>query len=163
MTGPGFAEAPRMVLGSLVGALVLTLGGCGDESGGTESSAGGGLTLDDVWARPTPPDSDRTAIYAIIDNQGDEADRLTSVSSDRCTVAELHATVVDDTGVARMRPAEDSALTVEPDRRLQLEPGGLHVMCMGVAEPLAEGDTFAATFTFESGSTVEATATTEQR
>lgn len=124
--------------------------GCGATAGGDEP-----LSVTEPWARPTPPDSDRTAIYATVGNSGPEADRLTGVTTDRCSTAELHATVIDDDGVAGMRPADEQALTVAAGAELVLEPGGLHVMCLGVVEPLVEGTTFDAAFTFESGSTVE--------
>lgn len=144
----------RRLLPLLVTAALLLFTGC---------STDGGPVVDGAWARPTPPDADRTAIYAVITNDGSAGDRLVAASSARCTTAELHVTVTDSEGVARMRPAEDAALVIESGDALALEPGGLHVMCMGVTEPLAAGDEFPVTFEFDSGTTVEVDVVAEQR
>lgn len=150
--GPRSVSVP---IGWLV-ACLLVLGvaaGCGSDEASDGSAEA--LSISEPWARPTPPGSDRTAIYATIGNGAPEADRLTGVTTDRCSMTELHTTVIDDDGVAGMQPADDQALAVAAGADLVLEPGGLHVMCLGVTAPLAEDDTFGATFSFESGSTVE--------
>jgi copper(I)-binding protein len=60
--------------------------------------------------------------------------------------AELHAHIMDG-DVARMRPVE--AIEVSPGEPTVLEPGGFHVMLMGLKQPLNEGEVFPLTLTFE--------------
>jgi copper(I)-binding protein len=86
---------------------------------------------------------------------GGEADRLVGVASDAARAVELHATMVDTQGVASMRPVQ--GVDLPPGGAARFAPGGLHVMLIGLAEPLVEGETFPLTLTFaRSGSvTVE--------
>ena len=53
----------------------------------------------------------------------------------------------DAAGVTRMRPVE--ALDIPPGATLVLAPQGLHVMFMGLGEPLVSGTGIPATLVFE--------------
>jgi copper(I)-binding protein len=53
----------------------------------------------------------------------------------------------------KMRPVE--AIDIAPGQRIALKPGGFHLMLMGLAAPLAEGDSFPVTLTFEKAGSVE--------
>ena len=55
----------------------------------------------------------------------------------------------------KMRPA--GPMEIPPGIALELEPGGLHVMLMGLQAPLVEGESFALTLTFERAGAVEVT------
>ena len=59
----------------------------------------------------------------------------------------IHRTETDAAGVARMVPVE--ALEIPPGATVTLEPGGTHVMFMGLTAPFAEGDKIDATLVFE--------------
>ncbi len=63
----------------------------------------------------------------------------------------------------QMRPAEPAELAVPAGGTLVMEPGGLHVMCIGLRSPLVEGEEIPITFEFESAGTVEVTVTVEDR
>ena len=76
-----------------------------------------------------------------------QADRSTGVSSDVAERVELHTTVIED-GVLVMHPLSNGAV-VPADGELRLEPGGRHVMLMGLAEPLRVDDSFLLTLDFE--------------
>ena len=52
-----------------------------------------------------------------------------------------------ENGIARMRPVD--AVAVAPDAPAVFQPGGYHVMIMGLKGPLKEGETFPLTLTFE--------------
>lgn len=84
--------------------------------------------------------------YFSITNHGTTADRLVAIRAD-LPRAEVHATQTNANGVARMAPVE--ALDVPPGGTVALEPGGLHVMFMGLAQPLAAGASLPATLVFE--------------
>jgi copper(I)-binding protein len=71
-------------------------------------------------------------------------------------VAELH-THIKDGEVMRMRQVED--IPVKAGETVVLQPGGLHVMFMGLHEGLKEGQTFPLTLTFEKAGPVETTVT----
>jgi hypothetical protein len=79
-----------------------------------------------------------SAAYFVVENGGAEPDRLLEVRSEVARRVEVHRSVVEE-GMARMRPAD--SVVVEPGGRTALEPGGLHVMLMGVEEAISTGDT----------------------
>jgi copper(I)-binding protein len=56
-------------------------------------------------------------------------------------------------GVAKMREVE-GGIPVPAGESVTLEPGGLHVMLMGLSKPLAEGETAPLTLRFESGAEI---------
>jgi hypothetical protein len=116
----------------------------------------GDLVIDNPWARESVT---RTgAAYLTVRNGGDAADRLVGVASEVADRAELHSSVVQD-GVMRMRPVD--AVEVPAGGEAVLEPGGLHVMLIGLKAPLEEGDSFALRLVFEDAGEVEVVTTIE--
>ncbi|MEM7271178.1 MAG: copper chaperone PCu(A)C [Pseudomonadota bacterium] len=74
-------------------------------------------------------------------------DRLVSAASDAAKRVEIHTHKEVD-GVMKMREVE-GPLTLSPDTPITMEPGGIHVMLMGLNGPLTEGETLDVTLTFE--------------
>ncbi len=113
------------------------------------------LLLTDVWARATPglPD-ENSAVYALVENPQAKADRIISASVP-ATVAkrvELHTTVQEN-GMMQMKPVE--GYEIASKGTLKLQPGGNHIMLLGLAKQLKVGDTFTVTIKLQSGATVE--------
>ncbi len=118
------------------------------------------LSVADAWARSSPEGQMRSAAYMVITG-GDEADRLVgaSVAAEVAARTEIHETVMagegemegmEEGGAAgemTMRPVD--GIDIPAGGSVELEPGGLHVMFMELAEPLVAGDTFELTLTFE--------------
>lgn len=117
---------------------VLFLAGCGDD---------GSMTIEEVWARPTAPTATNAAFYGTITNQTANHDRLVGMSSPVCEEIQLHRSSMTD-GVMSMRPAEAWENEVLGSHPLELEPGGLHLMCLGLREPLVDGETTELELTF---------------
>ena len=65
-------------------------------------------------------------------------------------------------GLMTMRPADTDQLTAA-DGTLTLEPGGLHVMCMQLVEPLVAGDEVDLAVTFEQAGTFDVKVSIEDR
>ncbi|HEX7127312.1 MAG TPA: copper chaperone PCu(A)C [Thermodesulfobacteriota bacterium] len=138
------------------------------------SAAEPSLVVRDAWVRATPGaaavsshaasrgghDAGATAAYLTLENRGDRADRLVSVASPVAGRAELHESRVEN-GIMRMRPVE--GIAVPAGGSVRLEPGGLHVMLMGLHEPIAEGRRVPLTLTFESGATLAVDAEVRSR
>lgn len=95
------------------------------------------LTADRAWSRATPPTATVAAAYLTLDNRGRKPDRLLSVSSPRAARVEVHA-IVHEGNVAKMRRVDP--LHVAAGEKLTLEPGGIHIMLMGLASPLVAGE-----------------------
>ncbi|WP_118135119.1 copper chaperone PCu(A)C [Oceanicella sp. SM1341] len=92
------------------------------------------------------------AAYMVIRNEGSTPDRLTGAESPVAKRTELHGHEMSD-GIARMR-AIDEGLPLPPGGSAVLERGGLHLMFMGLAAPLQDGETIPVTLQFESGARI---------
>lgn len=107
----------------------------------------GELQIVDVRSGATPSTAANGSAYLTILNGTDETVHLVNADTDVADVTELHETINDD-GVMRMIHQPDG-FVIEPGERLLLEPGGKHVMLMGLVEPLAAGDSYELTLLFE--------------
>ena len=90
--------------------------------------------------------SSNGAAYLTIVNRGATADRLTSAESDVAGSVELHQTIVKD-NVMSMSPVE--AIDVPANGRVELKPGGYHIMLVGLKQDLKAGSTIQLTLVFE--------------
>jgi len=95
------------------------------------------VEVSDAWARATPPGAANGAVFFTLHNRGADADRLRKVSSPASKAVELHTHVMDG-GVARMRQVAEIA--VPAGGSAALKPGGLHVMLLGLQQPLRDGE-----------------------
>ncbi len=126
--------------------VVAAAAGCGRRA--TTSQ----IVVRDAWARAVDvPDTAsgtgwNSAVYMHIVNDGRADDRLVRASTEAARKAEIHESRIAG-GVMRMRPVHGVA--VAAGGRVALEPGGLHIMLMGLTKSLAIGDTIDVTLTFE--------------
>lgn len=112
------------------------------------------LSVSDPYALVSSAAAQSGAVFMTIENAGDSADRLVSASSDAADQVQLHTHEAGADGVMKMTEVE-SGFEVSAGGTHKLERGGDHVMLMGLAKPLADGDTVNLTLTFESGQTLE--------
>ena len=125
-----------------------------------EDYSAGDLTIHDPFAYETAPTAMAGGGYLTITNDGPQADRLLEVRAAYPRV-ELHRSV-EEGGVATMRPVE--ALEIPAGETVTLEPGGLHVMFMGLRDaPFSAGDGIPATLVFERAGEVEVVLRVEAR
>lgn len=106
----------------------------------------GELTVTDAWSRTTPPGIPVGVVYLTIRNDSGKSDRLLKLKSAVASSVEVHRTETVE-GVARMRKV--SVLHIAPGETVKAEPGGVHLMLMGLKEPLLEGKTFVLELLFE--------------
>jgi copper(I)-binding protein len=112
----------------------------------TTAAAPPGILIEDAWARPAADPGGTTAAYFRIRNTGDETDRLLGAETSAAQSAELHRTSMEG-DVVHMMPA--SALDLPPGETVVLEPGGLHLMLVGLGSALQPGDHVLITLAFE--------------
>jgi hypothetical protein len=110
----------------------------------------GALKLDHPWARASAGPLGSGAAFLTIENSGD-ADRLVAVASDIAERVELHTHKMAG-DVMQMRPVE--AVEIPAHGTAALQPGGIHIMLIGLKQPLREGERFALTLTFEKAGAV---------
>ena len=96
------------------------------------------IQLGNAWARPTRGDAP-AAIYVAINNKGSADDRLTGAFTDRAAMAMVHQSELVD-GVATMRMAGE--INIPAGSRIEMVPGGTHIMLEGLRAPLKTGDSF---------------------
>ncbi|MEJ5339699.1 MAG: copper chaperone PCu(A)C [Aquificaceae bacterium] len=106
------------------------------------------IELKDAWVREVPPTSKMSAAYMVIENKGKEADRLLDASNNASEITELH-----ETAEGKMRRVR--AIEVPAGGKVELKPGGLHIMLINLKKPLKEGDTVELTLKFEKSGEVK--------
>ncbi|GAB3992494.1 copper chaperone PCu(A)C [Glycomyces albus] len=117
-----------------------------------EATAADSVTVADTWARAT--DEDMSAVFGILENGSDTDAVVVSAESDLATM-ELHE-VVDEDGEMVMQEVP-GGFTVPADGSRELEPGGDHLMLLGLTEPIVAGDEITVALGFEDGSELEFT------
>ncbi len=95
------------------------------------------LRAEEGYVRGLPPGQKVTAAFMTLTNSGTEDLVLTSGSSMVAEKIEFHQHSHVD-GMMRMRQVPE--LVVPAGGELHLEPGGLHLMLIGLQQVLQEGD-----------------------
>ncbi|MER2598794.1 MAG: copper chaperone PCu(A)C [Caldilineales bacterium] len=156
--------------------LVLALASC---SSGSKT----GLSADNVWARPAKmmemtgmdhnaeatPAGDmgggmgdmagmghggaNSAVYMMLKNGTDKADRLVSATADVAMTIEIHETVMQGDVMQMQQVA--GGLEIPAKGQVELKPGGYHVMLIGLTKDLNVGDKFPLTLTFANGESMQ--------
>ncbi len=98
-----------------------------------------------AYARATAPAQPAGGGFLTLHNGG-AADRLVSAQAPVSSTVELH-TMRMDGDVMRMRQVE--AIDLPAGQKVELKPGGLHLMFIGLKAPLKAGDSFPLTLKFE--------------
>ena len=119
----------------------------------TSMAATAEIRVENAWTRATPPGIDRGAGYMTLENTGSEPRTLTGARADGAQRIEIHESR-EVNGQMRMDALPDG-LTLEPGDRVELAPLGIHLMIMGLDEPLVRGETFPLTLAFRNGDTLE--------
>lgn len=135
--------------------LELTAAGGADDMAGMDMGQGvtaGSLTINDAHAiaRPGP----NGAAYFTVENKGAEADRLTGIKGDVAQAVEIHS-MSNENGVMQMRPV--TGVDIAAGATVSFEPGGYHVMLIGLKSPLKAGDSLALTLVFQKAGEVPLT------
>ena len=90
----------------------------------------------EAWIRPAQQ-GENGAVYFVIHNHSSQADELIGVTSDVATAVEMHESQMSG-DVMQMHPIQ--SVRLEPDAEVTFEPGGFHVMLVGMEKELKVGD-----------------------
>ena len=120
----------------------------------------GDISIAHPMSFATPPGAPSGAGYMAITNNGDTDDRLISIGSDFPKTM-IHKTEMDD-GIMKMRH-QMGGVVIPAGETVTFEPGGLHVMFMGLKAPFKVDEKNAATLTFEKAGAVEVMFKVEKR
>jgi copper(I)-binding protein len=105
----------------------------------------GPLRIVDPWTRAAGQGMQGGG-FLTIRNTGAAPDKLVSASSPAAGRMELH-THIRDGDVMRMRPVAD--IPVPANGEVTLQPGGLHLMLIGLTQPMNAGQSIPVTLRFE--------------
>ena len=105
----------------------------------------GAIEIGHPYARATAPGQPSGGGYLSLSNAGAN-DRLLSASAEVSKAVELH-TMTMEGDVMRMRQVE--AIELPAGKKVELKPGGLHIMFIGLKAPLKPGDKFPLKLRFE--------------
>jgi copper(I)-binding protein len=134
----------RSLTKALALGAALTLAAAGTALAGDATA--GNIKITDAWARASAGPAQNGAAFLTVTNGGGEADKLVAAGTDVAATAELH-THLNEGGVMKMRQVP--AIDLPAGQKVTLQPGGYHVMIMGLKAPLKAGETFPLTLTFE--------------
>ena len=146
---------------------VVTLAACNGNATGDD------ISVRDAWARPTAAQPKATptgemengaamtstnsmgsgpvsAAYMVIENETSAADKLIGVSCNVADMAEIHETKQTSDGMTSMQPVQ-GGLQIPAQGSVTLQPGGYHIMLMGLHQNLVVGQAFSMTLKFQSG------------
>ncbi|MEW6099103.1 MAG: copper chaperone PCu(A)C [Pseudomonadota bacterium] len=106
----------------------------------------GDIEVGHPWARPTVPGQRAGGAFLSLTNRGTSPDKLLSAASPVAATVELHTMTLEG-NVMRMR--EVGAIDIPAGQNVKLQPGGLHIMFMGLKAPLKLGESVPMTLRFE--------------
>jgi copper(I)-binding protein len=112
----------------------------------------GDINIDHPWTRATPGGAKVAGGYITIENFGSKPDRLIGGAFDASERVELHEMTVSD-GVMRMR-ALPTGIELPAGRRIEMKPGGYHIMFLELRRPLKQGEKISGSLVFERAGTV---------
>ena len=122
-------------------------------AGQSPGQSQGPIRIEGAWARATPPGGKVGGAFITLLNTGDVPDRLVSTSSAIAERVELHTHIMDG-NVMRMREVE-GGIPLPPGETVKLQPGGFHIMLLGLKQGLAAGSRFPLTVIFEKAGSVQ--------
>ncbi len=118
------------------------------------------ITVRDSWVREPLGDRKDTAVFAVVENKGSANRALVSAATDVAEKVELHEMKMVN---AMMRMSPVPRIDIPAGGRVELKPGGLHVMLFGLRKPARAGDIIDLTLTFDDGSKVAVKATVRKQ
>lgn len=135
-------------------ALALVLAACGPAA--SPSTVSGDMRVEGAWARQSMGMDLAVAVYLSLTNETGSADSLVGAASPAAATVEVHETTADASGQMAMHPVEKIALPA--GGRVDLEPGGYHIMLIGLTGELMAGDKVEVTLQFETAADLVVTA-----
>lgn len=110
-----------------------------------------GVKINDCWVKAPIAGSDTTAAFMKFSNTSNKDISLVSISTDAAQMAHFHNMKEED-GIISMSMLHQ--LTIPAHKKVELNASGLHVMLMGLKEPLYSGDWITLEFELSDGSRI---------
>ena len=108
------------------------------------SAAHAAVTATDAWVRGTVPAQKTTGAFVTLTSTAEA--KLVAVSTPAAKSAEIHSSE-EKGGVMHMHALD--AIALPAGKPVVLKPGSFHIMLVGLARPLAAGESVPLTLTIE--------------
>lgn len=136
-------KVTRIIAAALVAAVALPAG-----------AAEAPVQVEGAWARraammastDAKGGSGNGAAYAVLVNKGAEPDALVAAASDAAAAVEIHESY-RDMGMMMMRPVK--RIDVPAGQKVEMKPGGYHIMLLGLKRDLKPGQVLPLTLQFQ--------------
>ncbi len=92
------------------------------------------------------------AVYVSVFNRTDKDIIIKDVQTNICKSAEIHGTFIDK-DIVRMK--KKKSLRVKGNEQFFFQPGGTHIMLMGLNKKLKKGTSFTLTFKLENNKVID--------
>lgn len=102
------------------------------------------IEIRDAWSRPASQGGNG-AVYFVIENHTSDRHEMIGAASEIAQAVEIHESTMDG-DVMQMHHMPSVSLA--PGDEVTFEPGGLHIMLIGLQQDLNEGDHFEVTLQF---------------
>ncbi|UVI35877.1 copper chaperone PCu(A)C [Brevibacterium spongiae] len=158
-------------------AVVIGLTGCGSsegqaadspqtEAGDSASNSPAGtqvdaeaLSFDDAWVKAA--EDGMTAVFGEVSNNTDHDINLVEAKYPDAKMVELHETAEDGSGGMSMQEKE-GGFDIPAGESLSLEPGGDHIMIMGLKKAINPGEQISLELVTADDQTIEVTAVAKE-
>lgn len=121
---------------------------------GLAGCAAPALSVTTGWSRPTAAGANGAA-YFIIHNTTIHTDTLLGLTTVIADQVEMHMTMADANNTMSMHP--QATVDVPAGGQVAFQPGGLHVMLVGLQQDLKVGDAYTLTLQFRNAGDVPVT------
>ena len=138
--------------------LPLVIALCASGGSYAQTAATKSIVIEQPWARATPKGAKTGAAYMAVINNGAVADHLVGAATAVADKVQFHQST-EDNGVSRMH--EISRVDLAPGARVVFKPGEMHMMLVGMNQPLVQGQSFSLMLRFEKAGNVEITVPVE--
>ena len=142
-------HASLLVAGLLIAGGALA--GCGSSSdSASDPDSAASVIVTDAWIRAS--DGPMTGIFGDITNSSSADVTIVSATNSASSMTELHEMAMVDGEMVMQEKA--GGVVLPADSTTVLEPGGDHIMAMGMTAPVTPGEEVEVSLTLSTGETV---------
>lgn len=136
---------------SLILSTTFVLSGCGSQEPAANAASQCGdedgiYVIENSWTKPARGGQPVSAAYVTLCNGSAEDDAIVSVAYDGAKAVEIHRSEMTN-GVMEMKKLDQ--LDLPAGQKMQMEPGGTHLMLIGIEEAIEAGETISLRLEFE--------------
>jgi len=135
--------------------LLLAIGMLAGTAGAAlaQTYSAGPIKVEQPWVRATPGGAKVGGGYMTITNTGTTPDRLSGITLPQSARVEVHEMKMEG-GTMQMREVK-GGLEIGPGQKVELKPGGYHIMFMDLRAPFKQGDKLKGQLRFEQAGTLD--------